>query len=237
MTSATATRVERRYLRWSGALLLLGLILDAAVTTLFHPSGDEDVPVVVFAEYAASDWYGWVHLGQLIGVLLTLGGLLLLHQALRSRAPDLSGFAAALTVAAALAWAVLQALDGVVLKRAVDAWVATDGPAQALRLSDAETVQLSEWGVQGYVHVLLGAGLLLFGSAILTSRLMPRWTGWVAVLAGILSVAVGVDLSYNGLESESRQMAWPAFQIVLSVFAIGVTIAAVAGHRRESAGR
>jgi hypothetical protein len=237
MTSAAATWTERRFLRWSGALLLGGLLLEAAVTTLFHPSPDEDGPAAVFAEYAASDSYEWIHLGQLVGVLTALGGLIVLHGALRSRTPDLSGLAAGLTVATALAWAVLQAVDGVLLKQAVDAWAATDGPQQALRLSDAETVRLSEWGMRGYVRVLLGAALLLFGSAILTSRLLAGWTGWVAALAGILSIAVGVDVSYHGIGSEFHRVALPAFQLVFLVFAVGVSLAAASRSGRHAAVR
>ena len=43
MTSALGIQAERPLLRTSGALLLGGLVLNAAVTMLFHPSGDEDV--------------------------------------------------------------------------------------------------------------------------------------------------------------------------------------------------
>ncbi|MGY1640523.1 hypothetical protein ACI782_05240 [Geodermatophilus sp. SYSU D00703] len=235
MTSAPATSAERRFLQWSAALLLCGLVLDAAVTTLFHPTADGDVPTAVLAAYAASDAYEWIHLGQLVGVLTSLGGLFVLHRALRSRAPDLSAFAAGLTLATALAWIGLQTVDGVLLKQAVDAWAASEGPQQAVRLTDAETVRLSEWGIRGYSRVLLGAALLLFGSAILTTRLLPGATGWVAVLAGLLSIAVGVDVSWHGLDSAFHQVALPAFRVVLLVFAVGVTLAAVRRCGREPA--
>lgn len=55
MTSATELRTERQLLRWSGILFLVGIVLTAVVTMLFHPAGDEDVHEAIFAEYAASD--------------------------------------------------------------------------------------------------------------------------------------------------------------------------------------
>jgi hypothetical protein len=234
MTSATSTQAERQLLRTSGALLLGGLVLNAAVTMLFHPSGDEDVHDAIFAEYAASDSWEWVHFGQLAGVLLALGGLIVLHQVLRSRASRLSAFAAGMTVATAAVWAVLQAVDGIALKQAVDAWVAADEAGKSLRFADAETVRWTEWGLQSYMRVLLGATLVLFGAAILTTRVLAAWTGWIAVLAGILSMAIGVDVSYSGLDSGFQLIASPAFQVLMLAFAIGVVVAAARGRMTES---
>jgi hypothetical protein len=235
MTSTTGTRAERRLLRESGSLLLGGLLFSTAVTVLFHPGGGEDVHEQIFAKYAASDAWEWVHLAQFVGVLLALAGLLLLHLVLRSRAPRLSAFAAGLTVATAAVWAVLQAVDGVTLKQAVDAWVAADGPDKALRFANAEVVRWTEWGAQSYFRLLLGAALLLFGGAILATRLLAGWTGWIAVLAGLLSIAVGVDVNYNGLDSGLQQIATPAFQVVMLVFGVGVLLAAGRGRGSEPA--
>ena len=145
---------------------------------------------------------------------------------LRSRAPRLSAFAAGLTVATAAVWAVLQAVDGITLKQAVDAWVAADGPEKAVRFADAETVRWTEWGAQSYFRLLLGGALLLTGAAVLTTRLLAGWVGWIAVLAGILSVAVGVDVAYDGLDSSIQRIAVPAFQVAMLVFAIGVVATA-----------
>jgi hypothetical protein len=141
MTSAIGTPADRQLLRESGALLLGGFVFATAVTVLFHPGGDEDVHEVVFAKYAASDSWEWVHFAQFVGVLAALGGLIVLHRVLRERAPGLSVFAAGLTVATAAVWAVLQAVDGITLKQAVDAWAAADGPDEAVRFTDAEIVR------------------------------------------------------------------------------------------------
>jgi hypothetical protein len=232
MTSAPGTDSDRRLLRSSGALLLGGLIVNVVVTVLFHPGGNEDVHEDIFARYAASAAWEWVHFAQFVGVLASLGGLIVLHHVLRPRAPRLSAFAAGMTVATAAVWAALQAVDGVTLKQAVDAWVAATGPERAVRLGDAEVVRWTEWGLQSYFRLTLGAALLLFGATILTTRALAAWIGWVAVLAGLVSVAVGVDVAYSGLESAFQEVAGPAFLVVMLALAIGVL---VSGRGRKHA--
>jgi hypothetical protein len=229
MPSAPDTRSDRELLRSSGVLLLGGFLFTTVVTVLFHPGGNEDVHEDIFARYAASGAWEWVHFAQFVGVLAALGGLIVLHLVLRPRAPRLSAIAAGMTVATAAVWAALQAVDGVTLKQAVDAWVAADESERAVRLGDAEVVRWTEWGLQSYFRVTLGVALLLFGATILTTRVLAAWAGWVAVLAGLLSVAVGVDVAYSGLESVFQELAVPAFQLVMLVLAVGVLVSA----RRE----
>jgi hypothetical protein len=229
------TEAVHQLLTWSGALLLGGLILNAAVTMLFHPSGEEDNHAVIFVKYAQSQSWEWVHFGQFVGVLLVLAGLLLLCQALRPQAPKLSALAAGLTVATAAGWAVLQAVDGVALKQTVDAWLAATGPDQAIRFAHAEAIRWTEWGVQSYVRVLFGLTVLLLGAAILVTRFLAAWVGWLALLAGMLSIGVGVDVSYSGLDSGFQQIATPAFQLVTLAFAIGVVVTSRLSRRRDSA--
>jgi hypothetical protein len=226
MTSAPGTHTDRELLRFSGALLLGGFLFTTVVTVLFHPGGNEDVHEDVFARYAASGAWEWVHFAQFVGVLAALGGLSVLHQVLRPKARRLSAFAAGMTVATAAVWAVLQAVDGVALKQAVDAWVAADGPERAVRLGDAEVVRWTEWGLQSYFRVTLGLALLLFGATMLTTRAVAAWVGWVAALAGLISVAVGVDVAYSGLQSAFQALAVPAFQLLVLVVGVGVLVSA-----------
>jgi hypothetical protein len=203
----------------------------------FHPAGEEDDHEAIFTEYADSG--GWVatHLGQFVGVALILAGLLVLYRALRREAPDLARFAAGATIATGAGWAVLQAVDGVALKQAVDAWVDASGPQETVRFATAETVRWVEWGVQSYVRVLFGVSLLLFGVVLTAGRLVAGWLGWVAVLAGLLSVAIGIDVGYSGLESGFQDIAGLAFQLVVLVFVVGVLATGVRRQDPLDAGR
>jgi hypothetical protein len=223
---------ERSALRLTGALLLGGFLLNL-VATLFHPTGAEDDHPAIFREYAESDPWVAVHLGQFVGVLIALAGLLVLYRALkvRGRVLALARFAATSTIATAATWAIPQGVDGVALKQAVDAWVDASGAEQAIRFADAETVRWLEWGVQSYFRILFGLSLVLSGAAIVVSRIVAGWLGWLGVLAGLLSVAKGIDVGYAGLESGFGDLADSAFQLAVLVFAVGVFVTGV--RRRD----
>ena len=121
-------------------------------------------------------------------------------------------------------WAVLQAVDGVTLKQAVDAWAAASGTEQAARYADAETVRWVEWGLQSYFRVVLGVAFLLLGAAAVVSRLVPTWLGVLLVVAGLLSFAIGVSVGYAGLESGFQDAVGIAFQLVVVVFVVGLLV-------------
>lgn len=213
----------RRALRFAGVLMVVGLLLNA-VSTLIHPAGDEDDHEAIFTEYANSDAWVAVHLGQFFGVVLALGGVLVLCRAMRAAggSPLLAHFAAAAAVATAATWAVLQGLDGVGLKQAVDAWASASGADKAVRFANAETVRWLEWGFQSYFRLLLGLTFALLGAVILAGRLVAGWLGWAAVVMGLISAAIGVDVGFSGLASGLQDFLGIAFLVIVLVFALGV---------------
>jgi hypothetical protein len=218
-----AAGAGRGALDLAGVLMVGGLLLNV-VATLIHPAGDEDDHEAIFREYADSGAWVAVHLGQFVGVLLALGGLLVLYRAMRSSGHThlLADFAAMATVATAATWAVLQGLDGVGLKQAVEAWNRASGAEESIRFANAETVRWLEWGFQSYFRVLLGFTFVLFGAAILTTRLVAGWLGWAAICAGLFCAAIGVDVGYNGLASGLQDALSIAFLVVVLVFAFAI---------------
>ena len=224
---------DRGALKLVGLMLLLGFFVNLTVTMLWHPSGEEDDHPEIFTEYANAD--GWVltHLGQFLGVMTALAGMYLLARfvATPGRWDALARLAGIAFLAAAVSYGILQAVDGVALKYTTEAWVDATGPAQEAAFGDAETVRYTEWGVQSYFRVFFGLGLILVGAAIATRRPLAGWLGWLAVIAGVLSVAIGIDVGYAGLESDFQSVAGPLFQLLLLVFVIGIL---VAGYRDSS---
>ena len=221
---AGATRSAPRSLTFAGALLLTGFLVNAVQRGIFHPSGAEDDHEAIFAEYAASDAWVATHLAEFVLVLVALAGLLVLCRALRPDAPYLAVFAAAAVIATGTIWAVLQAVDGVTLKQAVDAWAAASGTEEPIRFADAESARWLEWGLQSYFRVLLGVALLLLGAAAVVSRLLPSWVGALLVVAGLLSLAVGVSVGYEGLKSGLQDAVTLAFQVVVLAFIVSVLV-------------
>jgi Domain of unknown function (DUF4386) len=122
------------------------------------------------------------------------------------------------TVATTAVWAVLQAVDGVALKEAVEAWAGAQGPEKIARFADAEIVRWTEWGLQSYFRLLFGLTFILFGVGIIRTAIVFRWVGWVGVLAGLLYIAVGVAVGHSGFEQPGGLL----IQLLFLVFMVGV---------------
>jgi hypothetical protein len=215
-----------RALTLSSGLLLGGFVVNGIQRMLLHPTGAEDDHDAIFTEYADSDVWVATHLAEFVLVLVAFAGLLGLCRALRPETPNLALLSAGAIVAASGAWTVLQGVDGVALKQAVDAWVDASGPDQTTRFADAETVRWIEWGLQSCFRLVLGVAFLLLGAAIVVSRLLPTWLGVVLALAGLLSVVVGVSVGYAGLESGFQDAVGLALQLAVLTFVVGLFIVA-----------
>jgi hypothetical protein len=228
-TRPAPTATNRNDVRLAGVLLLGGFLINAVATIGFHPGGDEDNHDAIFTEYAErGDWIA-VHIAQFVGVVIALAGLLVLYWAFRARneVPVLGLIAAGGAIASAATFALLQAQDGIALKYAVEGWVSAPPAEEQARFADAESLRWLEWGIQSYFRILFGATIGLFGAAILVTRLVPRWLGWVALIGGALSIAAGIDVGYQGLASGFQDLVIPGFQLATLIFAVGLLAAGV----------
>jgi hypothetical protein len=217
---------RKRALTLSGALLLVGFVVNGIQRMLLHPTGAEDDHREIFTEYADSDVWEATHLIEFVLVLVALAGLLVLCRALWPETPNLALLAGGAIVAAGGTWTALQGVDGVTLKQAVDAWIDASGAEGMSRFADAEAVRWIEWGLQSCFRVVLGVGFLLLGAAIVVSRLVPTWLGVVLAVAGALSVAVGVSVAYAGLESGFQDAVGLVLQLLVLVFVVGLFVVA-----------
>jgi hypothetical protein len=209
----------------SGALLLSGIAVNAVQRMIFHPAGEEDNHEAIFTEYAASDAWVATHVAEFVLVLVALAGLLVLGHALGRETPYLALLAAGALIASGAVWTALQAVDGITLKQTVDAWVAASGPEKATRYADAETTRWMEWGLQGYFRILLGMAFLLLGLAIIGSRLVRSWLGVLLAVGGLMSVATGFSIGYEGLEGRFQDAVGIAVQFVVLAFSVGLLVA------------
>jgi hypothetical protein len=205
---------------------LAGLAIAVVSTIIFHPSGTGEELMnnpFIFAVYAEDDLWIGTHIGQFAGLLLIYGGGFVALFRLLSRSDS------GTTVASALAWfglvtsiltasalTILQAVDGIALKIAVDTWYAipssspsseagngggTEGGEKATALRVAEGLRWTEWGIQAYYRMLQGAIALIFGVAIAKSAILSRWIGAVGIAAGVAGMAGGVITAYVGFSS------------------------------------
>jgi hypothetical protein len=236
----TATTIERRQhtdagrpvdstrLRLGAGAMVVGLLGQVPLGTL-HPHQEyANDSAAAFHEYAHSEDWVLVHLGQYVGVLLVAIGLVAVATSLaRQRGPaGFLGVVAAVTAVTSTAvFAVQMAVDGVALKAAVDAWVSATGSAERdAAYLVAESVRSVEKGLSALFNVTNGVTMLSLGVGLaLTGR--SRWLGWIAAVAGLGLVAVGVITARTGFSHEATALMLPTTAAV-AVFAIGMALTA-----------
>lgn len=136
-------------------------------------------------------------------------------------------FGAATAIAAAAAWAALQAVDGVAQKYVDDAWANAGGAEKAIRFADAQTVRWLEYGMNSYSHLLLGLAVVLFGIAIVRTGIAGRWFGWTGTIGGLAYMAGGVDVAYAGFESGFESAVGIVGELGFLIFAIGLLVTGI----------
>jgi Domain of unknown function (DUF4386) len=211
---ASAAELERPILRMGSVAFLAGIVIFMVSTIGFHAGTRDpmDNPAV-FAVYAQSDPWIAAHIGQFAGILLIFaGGFVALFRLLsRSEsgvASALAWFGLVTAIITASTFTILQAVDGVALKIAVDTWYAIPASTaeageeqKAIAFRVAEGLRWTEWGVQAYYRMLSGAVALIFGVAIARSTVLSKWIGAVGIAAGIVTLAAGVVVAYVGFSS------------------------------------
>jgi len=200
-------------LRLSASLLLMGQLLYI-VATQFHADGDANNHPAVFAEYAGSEIWTVVHLGQFASMAILLAGLLALFLALdvQAGAARWAGRFGAVSATVTLAlYGVLQAVDGVALKQAVNAWASAPDAEKAAHFASAEAIRWLEWRVRSYQNFSLSLALLLFAVALVRTAWVPRPIAYLMGLSGLTYLAQGWVVGSEGFSPAHTiaiVMAW-----------------------------
>lgn len=204
-----------------GAVLLpLGVILFVVSTAIYHPHEQDPMNnLAVFMEYAQSDGWIAIHFAQWFAAMFLIGGLIAVYYTIAAQTDAGSGvarFGFASAVVTAAAFTLLQAVDGVALKWAVDAWKDAPAEQQDALFAAALSLRWTEYSLQSYSNILLGLTLLLYALAITLGSSYSRWIGIVAAGSGVAWIVHGVTVAYVGFfDSIPRLVAI----ILLAVFA------------------
>jgi hypothetical protein len=224
--------IDRKALRLSAVLLVVGFVLYVLVG-LLHPDGPANNHPVVFAEYAASASWTAVHLGQFAGMAVIIAGLLVLYFVLDVHAGGAAWLARLGAVSAAVAlglYGVLQAVDGVALKQAVDAWVSAPAAEKAARFASAETIRWLEWGTRSYQSFMFGLTLILLGSAVALTGRLPRVLGYLMGLSGLAYIVQGWVLGAEGFSGNNTFATLAGYVLILAWI---IWLAVVASRTKE----
>jgi hypothetical protein len=231
--------LERHMLRMGSIAFLAGMVIFL-VSTILHPGREDPTNhPLVFAEYAEDDLWIASHIGQFAGGMLAFAGGFIALFRLLSRSE--SGIASALawmglatTIAAGSALAVLQAVDGIALKIAVDTWYAIPPPSstsadgsegeKAIAFRVAEGIRWIEIAANSLFRILQGSVGVLFGVTILASGIFHRWIGALGVFAGVATIILGVRVAYVGFATvgsiEDTVSTWTylVWVVILGIF-------------------
>jgi hypothetical protein len=165
---------------------------------------------LVFAAYASYDSWIAVYIGQFAGVIMVFaGGYVVLYRLLvqseSSTASTLAWIGLALAIMTASAFAVLQAVEGIAQavegiaqKMAVDSWVAAPSEDKAITFRVAEGIRFIEYGTNSIFRILQGLVAIMFGVAIVKSKLLSRWISGAEVVIGAVTIYAGLEVAYLG---------------------------------------
>jgi hypothetical protein len=95
-------------------------------------------------------------------------------------------------------YGVLQAVDGVALKHAVDAWSNAPEAEKATRFASAETVRWLEWGMNSYQAFMFALALILLATVIVGTARVPRAIGCLMGLAAIPMLVQSLVIGTTG---------------------------------------
>jgi hypothetical protein len=237
MVASSTPDFERSILRMGSIAFLAGMVIFL-VSTILHPGREDPTNhPLVFAEYAEDELWVASHIGQFAGGMLAFaGGFIALFRLLsRSESGVTSALAwmgLAATIAAGSALAVLQAVDGIALKIAVDTWYAIapspsadDGGEKAIAFRVAEGIRWTEIAANSFFRILQGSVGIIFGVAIAVSaKTLSRWIGALGVFAGVATIILGVRVAYVGfatvgsIEDTVSTWSYLAWVVILGIF-------------------
>lgn len=240
VASSTTPDLERPILRLGSIAFLAGTVIFL-VSTILHPGREDPTNhPLVFAEYAEDQLWVASHIGQFAGGMLAFAGGFIALFRLLSRSESgitlaLAWMGLVVTIAAGSTLAVLQAVDGIALKMAVDSWYAippssapSDGGGEgekAITFQVAEGIRWIEIAANSLFRILQGSVGIIFGIAIAASATtLSRWIGALGVFAGVATIILGVRVAYVGFATvgsiEDTVSTWTylPWVVILGIF-------------------
>ena len=107
-------------------------------------------------------------------------------------------------------YGVLQGVDGVALKQAVDAWTKAPETEKAARFASAETIRWLEWGTRSYHSFTFGLALILLGAAVAMTARLPKSLGYLMLLSGLAYLAQGWCSALRAFPRATQSQSSPA---------------------------
>jgi hypothetical protein len=108
-------------------------------------------------------------------------------------------------------YGVVQAVDGVALKQAVNAWASAPETDKAARFASAEAIRWLEWGMRSYQNFALGLAVILFAVAVVRTDWVLRPIAYLMGLSGLTYLVqgwIGGSEGFTRTHSIAIVLAW-----------------------------
>jgi hypothetical protein len=233
----TPTGREEGYIfRIGSAAGILGSLL-AMVGNLLHPATPIGDPEGVARTIAQSENWVLIHLVIVVGLILMLGGLVAISRSIEGGlAGALARFGSVAAVAGVTVGVILVIVDGVAAKHLADAWEAAPPQESGAALEVVVAEEAINFALAALFNILFaGVTFILLGLAVAWSGEYPGWLGWVAVVAGVGSVPVGLVQAYTGESIGFTRIATIIFPTIITLWVVvmSVLLWRNAGRRTE----
>ncbi len=217
---------------------MLGGQLLYILLTQIHVGGHANDHSSIFVDYAGSGSWTLVHLGQFLSMAILLAGMIVFHVVLEgadSRTRLITRLGALSAAIAIALYGVLQAVDGVALKHSITAWVNAPVKVKDARFAAAETVRWLEWGTRSYHDFAFSLALILFASAALMARTLPKFLAFLIALSALdfaLQGWISGTSGFTTLHSAAIVVGWSLNLAWMIWLAIHATRSSYSGHAK-----
>ena len=192
---------ETKYwlLRIGAVAAILGS-LCAGVGNVLHPVTPRDDPQGVALVIADSGTWTLIHVVIVVGIILMFAGLIgIRHSIDGGIAEALARLGVHMATIGVTIGLVTVILDGVGAKQLADQWAAAPESGKAIALSAVSANETINFALAGLFNLsFAGVPFFLLGLAVALGGGYPRWLGWVAVIAGVGSIAAGLVQAFTG---------------------------------------
>ncbi len=230
---ATAPQTSDRWVIWLGGWAAIIGALLGMVGNLLHPQTPIGDQLGTAEAIAGSGSWTTLHLIIVLGILLMLYGLFALYRTISGALPQaLAQFGMLTAVTGITIGLLLVIMDGVGARQLAEEWsqATPDQAATALLIvSGNETINFSLASLFNFIFA--GVTFLLFGLAVALDSTYPKWLGWVAAAAGMLSVGAGLVQAYAGEPSTASRNLTIIGPTVITLWLLVVGTSLVRRHK------
>jgi hypothetical protein len=224
---------ERRSLfRIGGWAAIIGSLLGG-VGNAIHPVTPGNDPVGVARVIAESAAWTAIHVAIIVGIALMLPGLVAISGLVTRGLPGvLARMGVLFATAGATIGLILVTLDGVAARQLAQEWAAT-GRASTTALASVHVNETINFALASLFNfVFAGATFILLGLALALDASQPRSSGWIAVAAGLGSVAAASVQAFIGESTDVSRVLTIVGPTVITLWVAGYGIVLLREARR-----